>query len=344
MKIGIVGAGACGLACATVLEKNNIEYMIFEKNKKPGSKILASGNGRCNIMNTNNFYDIDNHYLLDFLAINQCPIYEDLEGRCYPVSNSSQTILDLFLSKINQEKLLLDKPVLEIKKVKDKYYIYDYKFDKLVLASGSYANLLLEKKDIVTNYLKNLNLNLTPLKPSLVGFKTNIDITLLNGLRLKCEALLYNDGKLIKKESGEVQFKKDGISGIVIMNLSYYYNKIKKLNNPYIKLNINPDINYSDYSTTRFILPFNAYNYFLKNKINPNSFIIPISGTYDSSFAQVMAGGVALDCVDSNYRLKNDYNIYIGGELLDIDYPCGGYNLSSAFSSGFKIGENICGI
>ena len=60
MKIGIVGAGACGLACATVLEKNNIEYMIFEKNKKPGSKILASGNGRCNIMNTNNFYDIDN--------------------------------------------------------------------------------------------------------------------------------------------------------------------------------------------------------------------------------------------------------------------------------------------
>ena len=48
MKIGIIGAGASGLLLATKLEKLNIDYMLFNAGKV-GRKILASGNGRCNI-------------------------------------------------------------------------------------------------------------------------------------------------------------------------------------------------------------------------------------------------------------------------------------------------------
>ena len=53
MKIAIIGAGASGLMLATLLQKNNIDYDIFNKDLKIGSKIKASGNGRCNISNIN---------------------------------------------------------------------------------------------------------------------------------------------------------------------------------------------------------------------------------------------------------------------------------------------------
>ncbi len=341
MKIGIIGAGASGLACATILEKNKIDYTIFEQNKNPGSKILASGNGRCNILNTNNIYDIDNSYLLNFLKENECPIYSDDEGRSYPVSNSSKTILDLFLNNIDKNKLILDYKVSNIKIINNKFIIDNKEFDILVLASGSKANIISKKSENCYNYLSDLNIKLTKLKPSLVGFSVKEDISLLSGLRLKAKASLYNDNKKIYSEFGEVQFKKDGISGIVIMNLSYYYNKLDRLNNPYIKLYINPDIDFNLYKDYKYILPNNCYNYFKLNNIKPNNFILNIKDTYDYTFAQVVSGGVSLTDIDSNYRYINNKNIYIAGELLDKDFPCGGYNLSYAFSTGFKIGCNI---
>ena len=52
MEIAIIGGGACGLLLASILEKNNINYKLFNRGKI-GNKILASGNGRCNISNNN---------------------------------------------------------------------------------------------------------------------------------------------------------------------------------------------------------------------------------------------------------------------------------------------------
>ena len=52
MKVAIIGAGALGLMLANLLEKSNIEYDIFNKGKV-GRKLLASGNGKCNISNIN---------------------------------------------------------------------------------------------------------------------------------------------------------------------------------------------------------------------------------------------------------------------------------------------------
>ncbi|MEJ2489289.1 MAG: NAD(P)/FAD-dependent oxidoreductase, partial [Sulfurovaceae bacterium] len=51
-KIAIIGAGASGMMCAITAKKQNskLDITIFEKNDKIGKKILASGNGRCNII------------------------------------------------------------------------------------------------------------------------------------------------------------------------------------------------------------------------------------------------------------------------------------------------------
>ena len=337
MLVGIIGAGACGLSAATVLEQNKIDYLILERNKKPGSKILASGNGKCNIMHDDNI--VDNARLKAFLAMNSCPIYKDNEGRCYPISNSSQTIVDVFLANINLNKLKLNTLVSNITKVNNKYIIGPYQFDKLVLASGSFANIIKEKATLCYDYLASLNLKLTKLKPSLVGFKVKEDLSLLKNKRFKAEVSLYNDYKLVKKENGEVIFKENGLSGIVIMNMSYYYNHLARLNKPYLVLNLNPEFDYSKLKDLKYALPGNSYLFF-KDR-SPNNLTLEIIDTYDFTEAQVISGGVSLDEVKPNYSLKKDPNIYIGGELLDKDFPCGGYNLSHAFMTGFKIGEGI---
>jgi predicted Rossmann fold flavoprotein len=68
---------------------------------------------------------------------------------------------------------------------------------------------------------------------------------------------------------------------------------------------------------------------------------IPISGTLGYKKAEVTAGGVALDEVDSRtMRSKRVPHLFIAGEVLDLDGPIGGYNFQAAFSTGWLAGEN----
>jgi len=71
---------------------------------------------------------------------------------------------------------------------------------------------------------------------------------------------------------------------------------------------------------------------------------LPIQGTLGFPKAEVTAGGVSLDEVDSrNLRSKVVPNLWIAGELLDIDGPIGGYNFQAAFSTGWLAALNLCG-
>ena len=65
---------------------------------------------------------------------------------------------------------------------------------------------------------------------------------------------------------------------------------------------------------------------------------------YDFEFAQVVSGGIAIDSITDELRLKQEPHILVGGEVLDIDGLCGGYNLMFAFCCGLKIGEVLCNI
>ena len=69
---------------------------------------------------------------------------------------------------------------------------------------------------------------------------------------------------------------------------------------------------------------------------------IPLAGTLGFKKAEVTAGGVSLDEVDSrNMESKLVPNLYIAGELLDLDGPIGGYNFQAAFSTGWLAGESV---
>ncbi len=344
MKIAIIGGGASGLFLATLLEKLNIDYVIFNKGKV-GSKILASGNGRCNISNLeydDEFYH--NNELSKIVYYNQGHLFDilrdlkiytkaDDEGRMYPISESSLSVLNILLKHIKHEIIIEE--IKTIKKDNNKYYLNNTygPFDKLVLATGSPASF----KSFNCDYLNSLDIKFNQFKPSLVGFKTNLDFKKIKGSRAKALTYLYNDNKLIHKEYGEVMFKEDGISGIVIMNQSSYYNYIDNKKN--VKIII--DLLDKDYDDLESVIQPKLLEYILNNKINPHKFEIPVIGTYSFEFAQVAKGGIAIESINKNLSLKKDKNIYVTGELLDIDGVCGGFNLMNAFCDSIEVYKDL---
>ena len=125
MKVGIIGAGASGLALASMLEQFNIDYMLFNKGKV-GRKILASGNGRCNISHNSykgsDYFDnplaihiLDHNFKDVFAFFDSLGIYTktDNEGRMYPISESSQSVLNILLKILKKLHKNLLKQVKE---------------------------------------------------------------------------------------------------------------------------------------------------------------------------------------------------------------------------------------
>ncbi len=346
MNVAIIGGGASGLYLANLLHDSNISFTIFN-NGKIGRKILASGNGRCNIANTNidkSKYH-DNKLVEKLLAnknkvfdlFNKLDIYtkEDDEGRLYPISESSQSILNILTKNINNN--IIDLKVDTITKKNNKYIINNKygDYDKVIIAIGSISSI---DDDNTHNLLNSLDLKFNKFKPSLVGFKLKNKIKPISGVRSKCNVSLYNDNTLIHSEDGEVIFKDDGISGICIMNLSSYYQHLDKLSNPYIKLDL---LKGNKFNSLESVLHPKLLKYITDNKINPGNMILNIIDTYGFKNSQVSVGGVDISSLNDDLSLKSDDNIYFMGEVIDVDGVCGGYNLFFACLSAIKVFEGL---
>ena len=116
-RVAIIGGGASGIFCAIILKKlcKNIDVTIYEAQNKIGKKILQTGNGKCNLSNTNitiNDYNtdlikqllkaFDYKVLVNILNDLGLMVRIDEEGRIYPYSEKATTVLDIFLKQINE--------------------------------------------------------------------------------------------------------------------------------------------------------------------------------------------------------------------------------------------------
>ena len=345
MKVAIIGAGASGLFLANLLYDSKIDFTIFN-NGKIGRKILASGNGRCNIANRNvDETKYHNNPLVKKILKNKDKVFEefdklkiylkeDSEGRLYPISESSQSILNIFTKNV---KNIVDTLVTKITKKNGKYIINDiYKdFDKVVISSGSISSV---DDANIYEYLNGLDLKFNEFKPSLVGFKVKEKIKPISGVRAKCNVSLYNGNKLIHSEDGEIIFKDDGISGICVMNLSSYYTHLDKKINPYIKIDLLKGEHYDSYES---VIHPKLLEFINKNDINPSNFNLYIKDTYGFKNSQVSKGGIDISSLNDDLSLKSDNNIYFTGEIIDVDGVCGGYNLFFAFLSAITVFEGL---
>lgn len=378
-SIGIIGGGASGVFSAIQLSKR-FDVTIYERQSRILKKVLQSGNGMCNLTNENvsksDILDIYNTELikptLDVFDYNKCiEVFNDLgliikkdnEGRCYPYSKKASTVVDILVRGLeeNNVKVVCDTNIESIKK-SDKFILNNkYEHDYLIVSTGS-------KSFVGFNYnaydmIKKLGISLTNIHPSLVGFKTIENIKSLSGLRFKSKVKLLGNDKLIDERIGEVQFKDDGISGIVIMELSRLYDKNKKcsvildLMNEYSQDSLEDILNkyYKKYNNLedalKGILPKMLYNDILKRSksvkdvvYNIKNYKLNIKDTYGFENSQVSRGGVCLDEIDLNtYESRNIKNLYFVGEVLDVDGTCGGYNLHFAWASSYMMAKSLIG-
>ena len=369
MKLIIVGGGASGLMLASILKtKNaNIEIEIVEKLEHVGKKILATGNGRCNLSNAsikencynNSFgFEIASNFDVNKYFNNLGLLtYSDDEGRIYPLSNTANSVLDVLRESISGVKVHTSTNIIRIIKENDKYVLTDennkkYEADIIAFATGGKTYYKENNSYMIASMLSH---KIKPLRPTLTPIKVKENLSSIENLRAKVNASLYCDNKLIYKDSGEVLFKKDNLSGIVMFQLSSYIAK-----NPYKKYQIVLDLLPSfskdeiesylnNHSSMVGLFPKMINQYLKKISNNDNKTIASnikeltfnVIDNIDFKSAQVTSGGISIDELKDSLESKYHDNLYFLGEVIDVDGICGGYNLHFAFSCANVVANDI---
>ena len=364
--IAIVGAGASGLFLAKKLsEQRGLQVTLFEKNRQVGAKLRASGGGKANIFNRDIW---PQHYNQpEFVAelLKRYPpealgdqftewglvTITDIEERVYPATQFSQTVVDL-LTEYSSGNVHLETgcDVQRVWNERGKWRINDLpaRYDALVLSTGSPAGMIPKNQRGYNAYLQDLSLKINPLQPSLSGFVLKDYPQSLSGCRTKAIVSLYQGKKLVYKESGEITFKDDGLSGIVIMNLSAYY---RRLSTP---KDCRLEINLTYWDETFDVKTYLRRNHSVTGLLHPKlaalynrhpfpiqKLAFDIADTYPMDAAQVAHGGIDLSEVDQDFASRKHPNLFILGEMLDVDGVCGGFNLFFAFASAALAARRI---
>ncbi len=286
----IIGGGAAGLFCAINIKNNrpDISVAVLERQKDIGKKLLATGNGRCNLTNINaetsmyhgtfkiaatKLLNICSPQLLTELFGNMGLITTiDSEGRVYPYSKHSASVLDCL--RINCECLGVDIicecNIVELNKKNDDFLLSDkdntqFSCKKLIIASGSKATPETGADDSILHKVADrFNHNITPLFPALcpVTIKSKI-LHRLKGVRANGAAAVFVNGKEVKKEYGEIQFTDKALSGICLFNLSRIVNTKES---SIIRISLLPHM--SEYEITELL--YNKTRSKLKDTLSEN--------------------------------------------------------------------------
>lgn len=231
MKIAVVGAGASGLVAAVILKRCGHDFLLFEREKRAGKKLLATGNGRCNLSNRNisplryhgesgfaeyalNKYGVSS--FADFMESIGVPCVFEGE-KLFPYSLQASSVLDM-LRLAEGESEICETAVNKIIPQKSGGFLLNtdkksYKADKVIVCCGGKAAKKLSGGGCY-ELLTSLGHSLTPLKAAIVQLKCD-GTKALDGVKINADVTL--DGKT---ESGEVLFTSYGLSGPPILQLS----------------------------------------------------------------------------------------------------------------------------
>ena len=231
-NIAIVGAGASGLICAIFCAKNGLNVEVFEQNAKCGKKILVSGNGRCNITNTNlssKDYFTQNHqfveYALQEFGFNEFEKFVNSlgllllkldDGRCYPLSNEAKSVVQIFQGYARSLGVTfhLNHKISNIQDLTNK-------FDSVVIATGSRAAPHLGGNSDGEEFAKEFGHSIIPSYPSLVQLHlSSKKVQKMSGVKQSAEVTLLINHKKVSVTNGDILFTNYGISGFAILDIS----------------------------------------------------------------------------------------------------------------------------
>ncbi len=226
--------------CAAEREKS---ILLLEKADRPGRKILASGNGRCNLMNSGKpRYYGDAEFarrvlsactpedLKSFFCRYGLLVSEEGEGRIYPVTGQASSVVSVLKNAMEMlgVRSVTGKQAVSVAKEKDAFTIYTssgetYCSDRIIIACGGAASPKLGGTYDGYRLLQSMGHTFIPAFPSLVPLNTDKkSVSGLSGIRIRCGVTLKHREETIHTEEGEVLFTDYGVSGICIMQCARF--------------------------------------------------------------------------------------------------------------------------
>ncbi len=244
MHICVIGGGASGMAAALAAsEMPGTRVTLLERQARVGRKLLATGNGRCNLTNLhageNGYHGADGAFPKG--ALSSFPPEETLQwfaklglltvaepsGRVYPYSDQANSVVDVLRFALERAKieLCLGFEVLQARRDGSGFLVESadrrIRCDKLIVACGGLAGTKLGGSLSGYRLLERLGHRITRLRPALVQLKTGWSgVTGLKGVRTNCRAAIFRDDDLFASSQGELQFTEYGLSGPVIFEIS----------------------------------------------------------------------------------------------------------------------------
>ncbi len=245
MKIAIIGAGASGMAAAIAAAASGAnEVLLLERQARVGRKLLATGNGRCNLTN----WQADPaHYhgsypdfvkpaleafptakVLDFFqTLGLYTVTED-GGRVYPYSDQANSVVDVLRFALDRQNVELrtGAEIVGVKRTETGFRLKDqsgesYEAERLIVACGGAAGTKLGGGLSGYQLLRSLGHHCTKLYPSLVQLKTDPALVRgLKGVRANAALKLTIRDAVLAEGRGEVQFTDYGVSGPAVFELS----------------------------------------------------------------------------------------------------------------------------
>lgn len=398
----IIGGGAAGFFTAiNAAEKNpNLKIVILERGKEVLTKVKVSGGGRCNVTHaeflpkelTQNYPRGEKELLgpfhtfmtgdtIDWFEKRGVELKIEEDGRMFPVSDSSQTIINCFLSEAKKlgVEVLLNQSVKTIQKETDHFIINTtsdiFSATKIVVATGSNPK--------IWQLMEDLGHTVVPAVPSLFTFNIKDGrIVDLPGLSTDASVkILDAKGKTLLESNGPLLITHWGISGPAILKLSAWGARVLEPLKYHFKIEVNwlnmlseedaldslKDLKtlqgkQTIFKYAQFDLPKRLWQSIIKssgiderltwaeatrenlqNIANQlTASIFEVNGKSTFKEEFVTAGGVVLKEINfKTFESRICKNLYFAGEVLNIDAITGGFNFQNAWTGGFIVSENL---
>ena len=279
-RIGIIGGGAAGMMAAIAAAREGALVTIFEANDRIGKKILATGNGKCNLSNLNmsmdNYYSSHKEFVehaLQNFDVNEVIrffnsiglVIKNKNGYLYPSCEQAAVVLDVLRYEIKSLdiELVLETRITEVISKKGKYEIQltnkKYIFDSIIVATGSIAAKKVGYSGDGYDIAKKLGHKIIPLVPALVQLKCEENFfKSISGVRTEAKISVFHKNELYCEEQGELQLTDYGISGIPVFQISRVVNYLLRENKKvFVEIDLMPDYDSSslgDYCMMRSFL------------------------------------------------------------------------------------------
>ena len=347
VDVCVCGGGAAGLVAAICAAEAGASTIVLERDLACGRTILATGNGRCNLTNFDvkpgayndpAFFEavcgqggFAAHDALAFF--DECGLSTAFESeddmRVYPTSDQAASVRDVLLARAARAGVILA-CAREVERIDaDGTVFFRELFSDGHRSLHAAATVIACREGYVPD-----DLDAVPFSAALCPIAaTGLPFEELDGRRSDAHVALIRDGHTIARERGEVLFRAYGLSGIVIFNMS-------RLAQPddVIELDLAPLVDDEKFASLVSIAGS------ARGVIDPAIVEVlgdvkhvscTVEGLAQTEHAQVRRGGLTTSQFDpATLMARSRPGLFAAGEVIDVDGPCGGYNLTWAWRSG----------